>query len=283
MDKHFFDFTDQRLDAGIAEHCALTVLAGTEGFAFVCTGPDGNTLALKSWQYPLTARDAHEAETEMRKIFGSEPALSYQYESARCAFFNRNVTLVPRRMFDADNLPAYFNLLLPASEYEYGCDVLPEFECFLVYALEPALLQICRQYFPEGRVMHQVTPLLKDFRNRASRTDYSVFANMRNQVVQIAVFDRLNLLFYNTFECQKPGDLLYFVLLAYDQFRLSPEEIQLTIAGYLPEDSDAYRLLARYVRNIRFTAGPESSQLPVQAFHEPAHYWFDLFAVATNP
>ncbi len=283
MDKHIFDFTDQRLDAGIAEHCALTVLAGTEGFSFACIGPDGNTLALKSWQYPLTGRDAREEETEMRKIFGAEQVLSFPFSNVRCAFFNRNATLVPRRMFDADKLPAYFNLLLPSAEYEYGYDILPEFECFLVYALQPSLLRICRQYFPEGRIMHLATPLLKNFRELASRTDYSVFVNVRNQAAQIAVFDRLNLLFFNTFSCAKPGDLLYFVLLAYDQFRLNPEDISLTTTGLLQEDSDAFRLLARYIRDIRFAGIPLSFQLPSRALTEPEHYWFDLYAVASTP
>lgn len=283
MDKHIFDFTDQRLEAGIAGHCALTVLAGTESFSFVCTGPDGDTLALKSRHYPLNGRDAQEEETEMRKIFGAEQVLSFPFGSVRCAFFNRNATLVPRRMFDGDRLPAYFNLLLPPAEYEYGYDVLPEFECFLVYALPPSPLRICRQYFPEGRIMHLATPLLKNFRDLASRTDYSAFVNVRNQAAQIAVFDRLNLLFYNTFSCPKPADLLYFVLLAYDQFRLNPEDIPLTACGLLQEDSEAFRLLSRYIRDIRFAGIPASFQRPSEASSGPEHYWFDLYAVASNP
>lgn len=281
MDKHIFNFKDQRLDAGIAKHCGLAVVVGTESFAFTCTGPDGDTLALAAWPYPLRERDSNEEETELRKIFGAEPMLSYTFETVRCAFFNRNATLVPSRMFDADKLAAYFKLLLPEQKYEYGFDILPEFECFLVYAVPPSVKHICKQYFPEARLMHLATPLLKNFRSLSPPNDYGVFVNIRNRAAQIVVLDRQNLLYYNTCTFSKPGDLLYFVLLAYDQFRLRPEDIPLTVSGLIAADSDLFRLLSRYLRETRFIHPLPSFPTLPKTEAGPGHYWFDLYSAAS--
>ena len=193
-----------------------------------------------------------------------------------------NATLVPRRLFDAQDLQAYFKLLLQPSEYEYAYDELPALDCSVVYAVEPVVTRMCGQYFPGAANMHQATPLLKAWHHAAPAGDYAVFVNVRHQAGQVAVFDRKNLLFYNAFGFVKPNDLLYFVLLAYDQFRLSPAEVPLTIGGNLAEDTEAFRLLHRYIDTIRFAALPDSVVLPEETDHLPAHYWHDLFAVAQS-
>lgn len=117
----------------------------------------------------------------------------------------------------------------------------------------------------------------------ATANDYEVFLNARNQAAQIAVFDRRNLLFYNAFRFEKPNDLLYFALLAYDQFRLDPAEIPLTVSGNLPEDSEIYRTLYRYVRAIRFASLPEKMVLPEGVENLPQHFWFDLSNLRQSP
>lgn len=282
MDHHSFEFTDPQFDIGLAAQCVLNVVAGSEGFSFACTGPEGNIVALKSWQYQLSGSEPQDAEMDLRKVFGSEQMLSWPYADVRCAFFNAYATLTPRRMFDADHLPAYFNLLLPPAEYEYAYDVLPEFECFLVYAVPPPVFRICRHYFPKGRFMHLATPFLKNVRNQAPAADYGLFVNLRNHTAQIAVFDRRNLVFYNTAPFSKPADLLYFILLKYDLFRLDPAEVPLHISGQLSKDSDIYRLLYRYVRDIRFTGSALPAGLPADLNAWPGHYWLDLFALATT-
>jgi hypothetical protein len=93
------------------------------------------------------------------------------------------------------------------------------------------------------------------------------------------VFERRNLVFFNTFDFTKPADLLYYILLAYKQFDLNPLEVPLALSGTLLEDSEIYRLLLRYVRSMHFLPLPDGFQLPDAANALPAHYWFDLAAV----
>jgi len=156
---------------------------------------------------------------------------------------------------------------------------MPEFDCFLIYAVEESLRNICRPYFPNGRSIHLAAPLIRAFSTLHPRTDYEVMVNLRNQVAQVVVFDRQNLLFFNTFSFEHPNDLLYYLLMAYDQFRLNPLETPLTLAGNVLEDSDIYRLLYRYIRHIRFAHLPHHGQLPAAAVSLPPHCFFDLFTL----
>lgn len=283
MDKHVFDFINPGFSTASSAHCTLHVVVGTDGISLLVTGKNELIQALKHRHFSNPGRDLKEVETQIRTFFGSEMLLSYPFAEVRCTFFNLNATLVPRRLFVAEDLPAYFKLLLRPADYEFHYDHLPEVDCYLVYAVEPVVTRMCGQYFPQAKMSHLATGLLKNWQHIAPSGDYQIFLNTRNQVAQVAVFDRRNLLLYNAFQFQKNSDLLYFVLLAYEQFRLDPGKIMLTVSGNLPENSDAYQLLYRYVRTIRFARLPEHIHLPEGAESLPEHFWFDTFSFSQSP
>ncbi len=282
MDRLVFDFNNPGFGAEWSAHCYLSLIVGTEGFSMLVLGKNDAVQVLKTWHFSDAERDFQEVETSLRTVFGSEKIFAFPFAEARCAFSNLNATLVPRRLFDPENLPSYFKLLLRPAEYEFRYDELPEFDCMLAYAVEPMVTRMCGQYFPQAKMSHLATSLLKNWQRLASPNDYEVFVNVRNHVAQIAVFDRRNLLFYNAFQFEKANDLLYFALLAYDQFRLDPMEIPLTVSGQLLEDSDVYRALYRYVGVVRFAPLPVITTLPESTENFPEHFWFDLFGTATS-
>lgn len=282
MDKYVFDFINPGFTAASSAQCALNVVVGTDGVSLLATGKNMAVQALKHVGFPNPERDFNDMESHLRTTFGSETLFSYSFAEVRCAFFNLNATLVPRRLFVPEDLPTYFKLLLRPADYEFHYDLLPEFDCCLAYAVEPAVTRMCGQYFPHAKTSHLATVLLKRWHQIAPSDDYSIFLNVRNQVVQVAVFDRQNLLLYNAFQFKKNNDLLYFALLAYEQFRLDPAKIPLTVSGNLAEDSDAFRLLYRYVRTIRFARLPENARLPNVVENLPEHFWFDAFSLTSN-
>jgi hypothetical protein len=283
MDKHVFDFINPGFSAATSAHCSLHAVVGTDAVSLLVTGKNYIVQALKHRHFSSPGRDFKDMETQVRMAFGSEMLFSNPFAQVRFIFFNLNATLVPRRLFMSDDLPAYFNLLLRPADYEFHYDHLPEFDCYLVYAVEPVMTRICGQYFPQAKLSHLATGLLQNWHSIALRDGYEIFLNVRNQAAQVAVIDRQNLLFYNAFQFQKNSDLLYFVLLAYEQFRLDPAEIPLTVSGNLIEDSDAYRLLYRYVQTIRFATLPEYAHLPEDAGSLPAHFWLDTFSFSKSP
>jgi hypothetical protein len=283
MDKYLFDYTSPGFGAASSAHCSLNMLIGTEGFSWVAWGKHSAIQTLQRRHFAKPGRDFKEVETRIRTIFGSEPAFTYTYADVSCAFSNLNATLVPRRLFTADDLPAYFKLLLRPADYEYHYDPLPEFDCYLVYAVEPVVTRLCKQYFPALHISHLATSLLKTWQIATPADDYRVFLNTRNQQAQIAVFDRQNLLYYNAFQFENDSDLLYFVLLAYDQFRLSPEITPLTVSGTITQDTELYQLLYRYIRTIRDARLPGNTPLTAGTEGLPEHAFFDLFSLHPSP
>lgn len=279
MEKRIFDFTDSRLAAGDAALYELGVAAGTDGFSFLVADPVGAVLALKAWHFDNYNGDFPAVESLLRQVLGSEWLLTAAYSRARCAVFNRQATLVPRRLFAADQLPSYLQLLLPAGDHVFGYAELPALDCFLVYALDAATDGLLRRNFPGAQITHLAVGWLHKCHELAPAGSARVFVNLRYEIAQIAVFERRNLLFYNAFNFDTANDFLYFALLAYDQCRLDPQETPLLLTGDLLEESAIYRQLYAYIRHLEFAESPGRYQLPPELSALPAHFFFDLFSL----
>ncbi len=271
-----FKYQSELLNPLMAASSAFRMVVGLHGVSLLIKN-DSKTLALKSWQLPGTDQGFQALEPELRTIFGSERLLDLQFDSKACALSSPDSTLVPRRLFDPENLEQYFKLLLrEGTERTFGFEKLEIFDCYLVWAAETGMLRLCGQYFSQENIRHLGAALLRAYHTLAPEEGYAVLANLHGQKVQVAVFERRNLVFFNAFDYAKPSDLLYYILLAYKQFDLNPLDIPLTLSGTLIEDSEIFRLLLRYVRPMRFPPLPPGFQLPQEAKTLPAHYWFDI-------
>ena len=274
-----FAYQSELLNPEMAASSALRMVVGSTGVSLLVSHDNG-IKALKSWQIAKSEQGFQAVESEIRGIFGSEPLLNWQYKTKTCVLSSPDSTLVPRRLFEPENLAQYFKLLLqPELERSYGFEKLVTFDCYLVWAAETSLVQLCGAYFSSDRFIHLGGPLLDAYHQWAPTDNFGIFANLRGQKVQIAVFERRNLVFFNTFDFLKSADLLYFILLVYKQFGLNPLGIPLTISGTLVEDSEIFRLLIRYVRIIQFSRLPEVPRLPKNAKDLPEHYWLEIVSV----
>jgi len=277
-----FSFHDERLTAAYAVGCDLHIVAGADGCALLVSDAEGHVVALKRWHFsrPASGHSSTDTLTDLRGVLIGERMFAWSFRRVRWAWVGANATLVPRRLFRAEDLPAYFKLLLHPAAYVYGYDELPELDCFVVYALDTDWVRLAEQYLPQAVQTHFAQPLLRSWRSVAPSGDYDVRLPLHQKSAQIAVFDRQNLLFYNTFTFNHANDLLYFTLLTYEQFRLNPAEIPLTISGHLLEDSDGWRTLYRFVEHLRFAALPQAAHLPEAARELPDHCQWDVVALS---
>lgn len=276
-----FSYQSDLLNPEMAASCALRMIVGVNGVSLIVLNRE-KVLALKSWSIAGSERNYQSAESELRTIFGAEPMLGLPFQVKTCYLSSAATTLVPRRLFDPQNVEKYFKMLLQEGPgRSYGFEPLELFDCYLAWAADADLFKLCGQYFPQDGIKHLAVPLLRACTRLAPADAYAVFANLRGQRVQISVFERQNLAFFNVFEFSKPSDLLYYVLLAYKQFNLNPLETPLTLSGTVLEDSEIFKLLTRYIRPMRFPPLVPGYQWPEAADILPKHYWFDLSSLGS--
>lgn len=279
MKKHILQVNNNLLNADSAASSTLQVLLGSESLSMMVARSNRELLALETWEYSSANKSFEQVEQEPRQILQETPLLKFPVLTKQAAVFHPYTVIVPRRLFQHGALSGYFGLMLPAGDYSYGYDELPEYDAYLLYATEKSQADLFNRMFPEIKLTHQAMPLLRYFRKLASLEEHIVFLNLRNQIAQIVVLERQNLLLYNTFHFTTPADLLYYVLLAYDQFRLNPKEIPVTLSGNILKESELYQVLYRFIREIRFATPPVQYTLPPDANSLPGHYHLDLICL----
>jgi len=279
MAKHTLELKDDRLNVDSAPRCALHLVLGTESLSLMAADSNHELWMLETWEYAQAHRPFEQAERDLHQILKTEPVFQLPFGQKFAALFHPNVTLIPRRLFQHGSLPEYFKLILKPADYQYAYEELPEFDAYLVYATEQAQAKLFAAFFPDARIRHLAVPVLRYIRKIAAISEHTVFVNLRSKVAQIAVLERQNLLYFNTVTFKAPTDLLYYILLAYDQFRLSPKRTPLTLAGNILKDSDLYRNFYRFIQELRFAVPPVEFHFPNSVETLPAHCYVDLFSL----
>ena len=268
------------LTSEVAARAELRVVMGVDALSVLITDEEGRVLKVKSVGFDHSGNHFNLVANEVRQLLERWCAneLIHSFRQRHLALFHPAVTLVPRRLFQADTLEIYFRLLLPDGPYDYGFDALPELDCYLVYAVEPVALQLFRQFFPGQPVQHVATALLRSWRPATVRMEHSVWVNVRSKHLQVMVFDRQNLQFYNSFSYENTADATYFCMLAFEQFKMDPAQVPLHLAGLVDENDDLYRNLYQYVQDVRLTTLPPGFFLGAGATF-PVHKAADVFSL----
>jgi Protein of unknown function (DUF3822) len=222
---------------------------------------DNTVISVKAWAF-----DPLEADQALLRIFGSEHALSDP--NTRFWVLAPHFALLPRRMAaDSGEHLAFDGLAVDKIQTQAlsGGDITGYYA--LTDVLEKRLLNRSVQCIQ--------IQLLERFKARAQPEQGAVFAHVFHTCVWVAAFDRGKLIFANSFAFDNAKDALYFILLAYTQAQLDPAQIPLQLSGTIVQDSEIYRMLTRFIRQIQWTApSPTLTDLP-----DGVKPWFLVFLV----
>jgi Protein of unknown function (DUF3822) len=272
VERSILNYQHSQLNSETAGQCNFRAVVGPDGSSYSVTSNNGFTLAMKSWSFEVS-----DVELALRRIFSSELALNWSYLRREVLYFSPKTAIVPKRLFEEGTPQEYFKLLhSEPTENAFGESVTGTDLCLVCDT--PTNISSLVDYYlmPDTGQKSQAAVLLRHTLAQAPTDGAEVFVNVRREYVQVLVYERRNLLFFNTFNFKKPNDLLYFTLLGYEQCQLNPDKTQLTVTGELLTDSDIFRLYQRFVRHIRFLPSNPLSGVPADI---PAHLYFEHQAI----
>ena len=191
-------------------------------------------------------------------------------------------TVIPDKLYsDADKEQYLLPLKAPSTFPEkYLADAIPSIHSKLIYTIPSDLQELLTQSFVRNvSISHSFTSIIKEFSKQASRGK-ELFLNVRDYWLQLFFFDNKELIFVNQFPFQSEKDFLYYVLLAYDQFKLDPKEVPLKVTGMLSKDSAIFKQIDRYIKEVSFVGLPTAFSADLDLKEFPDHLFFDILHAA---
>ena len=109
---------------------------------------------------------------------------------------------------------------------------------------------------------HTASVLLRHLMGHNSQTkDPQALVHINHGQFDLIIWHGKRLLVCNTYSFQNPEDVLYYVLFAFEQFDLDPQQVFLYLAGAAQSHKELHALLYKYVRHVSYYQnGPKPIQ-----------------------
>lgn len=250
-----------------------------DSFAYMVSDDQQQVLALRD--YALEAKRQGERLQELEELISRDRYLKPSHRNIRIGFVGKAATFIPERLFNPLEKQNYLRQLTDIGpETNVRADDLLHYHAKIVYAIDRPVESLLRNHFAGGRIFHIHSALLSGlWEVSIPQGTERLIANVHDRSAQVVLLRGRELVFANLFGYESAKDFLYFVMLAYDQFNLDPEKTPLQLCGRLVQDSEIYRLLYRYVRNLQFLQPPAFLRLGEKLGKEPRHFYFDLLSL----
>lgn len=263
---------------------SLYFLLGKQHFKFCVLDTRANTCLLLEDYLIGNQNIPDETVNTLRVLFESHHLLNAGFwNSVKLAFLNPKSVLIPSQMFDKDTLPGYLKM-----NCELGSDDgLYYFKhntgkMVNVFAADKKIVSWFKQQYPNLNIhlLHYSSALIEAVprQNDASRQkSMSLFINIDSMEVLVHKNDRL--LYCNQFSYQSPEELLKYVMVVMDQLGLDPNVSKVQLWGNVNTQSEYFKILYRYIRNISFGKRPSVIKFSFEFDEIDEHQYFDLFGL----
>ena len=270
---------DNSFNKKLSSTYGLSALVSEDRFCFmVCN--DHNELLLFREYHKEQTLDKTSQLSFLKATLKKDDLLHLPFGKVNMAVFNQKQTLIPSRLFIESEKTYLEKLvdLLPADQVM--SDSLKPLRTQVIYAIDLETKEFLAKTFSDIKLFHGTSAILSGLSKLTEfRTGYQLYVNMREGVLDIILFENKDLLFYNIFSFGSSKDVLYNVMLVFDQFNLDPETVPLYLSGQILKDSEIYQLFFRYIRKIQFLGTPEYISLGPAFQQFRAHHYFDLFSL----
>jgi len=253
----------------------LSILIGMDSFCYVIYDPEKGLFWYRS--FVLTGEGYAPALTALEQLLRGEVALHKQYASTSVAFHMPHYSVIPDRLYRAEDHFAYMQHLTPLSGDDVlASDDLPSSRAHLVYRIPAAYQELVQQYLPHSHTIHVGSLFVNHFHNlHFGGSGDQLYLYVSEKLLYLLYFKEGQFVFHNTFSFEASSDCLYYVLLVFEQFNLDQQQTPVHLCGQLLPDSEMFRLLQQYLGNIQTMELPMDLKLAKPLQEYPAYFYFD--------
>ncbi len=230
----------------------LSIQFSLDGFSFCTTNTHNEVIEFSSYTFSKTKNSPELVLEKLQDIFKKEKSLQYDFETVTVIHQNNLNTLVPNEYFKKDALKSYLKYSIKTIATDLiTFDELDFMNSKNVYVPYVNINNFLFQNFGEFEYKHYSSVLLEKLFSIATN-DICCYIHVSKSTFDIVIIKNSNLQFFNVFEYKTKEDFMYYVLFTLEQLDLSTEETLVSILGDMEEDSDLFRLMYTYIRNIDF-------------------------------
>lgn len=249
-----------------------------DGFSFALLNiREQKYIALEYYDLQNCSNYSEVAE-QIDGIIAQQDLLQQDFFSVATSISNSLNTLTPKALYKEENGKEIlgFNQALLQNENESN-DWLASIQAYNSYIIPQELERCFNKHFPNHKWKHHSSVFIESLLHQFKLQEASkIYLSVQNNHFEIAVLEGRKLKFYNGYCYRSAEDLIYYLLFACEQLDLNPDQIPLVISGEIEEESEVYKFLYKYIRNISFIKRNPNYQYSFVLDEVKEHYYYKL-------
>ena len=243
----------------------LSIQVSLNGLSFCVLDTIRNTILASENIFFKKQCTPYEVQKELQDVFKKNDVSKDRFSEIIVIHRNTLFSLVPKSLFDADELPNYlkFNAKILANDH-LAYDEIESYDMVNVYVPFVNINNYIYDLFGEFEFKHSGTVMVESLLNGHTNTKEPMcYVHVADNQMDITIISEKKLLLYNSFEYITKEDFAYYLLFTLEQLKLDTAQILLKLFGAIDEDDDIYRLCYQYIKWVSIFVPSSSSQYPV--------------------
>ena len=224
-------------------------------------------------KYSLSSKE--DIATEITEIINNDAIIKADFSSQSVAFVNFPSTLVPNILYKVEEAESLLAFNTEVNGKILTDNILSQ-KAHLIYAVPESIVSIVSNFFPKAKHKAQESILIQQYSQLNTDTE-KAYLYLNEQKVGITIFKGNKLIFNNTFDYTSKEDLLYYALFSFEQLKISPNSIDVTVFGTIENEDEHFNLLYDYISNIKLGKRPHQFTFPTEFNTLSEHKYFGLF------
>jgi len=271
-----FSIIDSSIKNGASTNHLLVVKASKDNLTYSILDTLQNMfVALGSWNCP-TADDFSGFADLMENNKENLSILKQDFGKTVVLLDTQVYTHMPDKLFLPDQAKKYlgFNHSFNSNENVH-VDNISKISAKNIYWLPYDLEKFAAKTVSNFEYRHITTILINAALSSMTGLQQMLVHFSGDRLDVLVTFEN-TLKFCNSFIFHTAQDIIYYLLNVYKQLELDPSTL-LVLTGQIEQDSDAYRIIYKYIRNVSFVKMPEIYQYCNEIKELSPQTYFSLF------
>lgn len=256
----------------------LSIQVSLDGFSFALLNVNDQKYTAIQFYDIQECHNYSELAEKIEQIIAQQELLQQHYSTVTICICNSINALTPKDLYKKNYGKELlgFNQILLQNEDESN-DWLKSIECFNSYVIPKELKRCFDKYYPNHSWKHQSTVFIESvMQHYKLNEETTIYISVQNAYFQLVVLEGRKLKFFNGYEYRSGEDIIYYILFALEQLNLNPDQIPIVISGEIEINSEVYKFIHRYIRNISFTNRNPNYTYSFVFDQIPSHYFYQL-------
>lgn len=243
----------------------LSIQVGLNGLSFCIFDTIGKNIPISQHLDFGKELSPYEMQKELKELLIANSIRDYQFSEVVVIHRNNLFSLVPKALFDRDELPNYlkFNAKILANDH-IVYDEIDNYDLVNVYVPFVNINNFIYDLFGEFEFKHSGTVLVEALLNTQSNGKEPIcYVHVAEQQMDITVLAQKKLQFYNSFPYATKEDFLYYLLFTLEQLKFDTSSVKLRLFGAITERDELYAICCEYIQHLSIFI-PPATNYPIE-------------------